>query len=406
MESETQNMTKTKTSLIITITAISLLILPCTSGLVSSTANISFSGVVQYSTSTIATINKACLAYVTTLSDTDTTFMATHFNLVVLNPDDIGMQPTYAQAIKTKNSAVTVLGYRELYTMYPTYNDWAVVNANEAWFLHDVNGNRIYAPSYGWYLMNPGNAGWRSHFVSNLNSVVLNGYDGLFADDVWNALRTYGYTVGAGSIKSSDIANWHSNVLGMLQYVKANIGGKLVVLNTDESGVYDYVAAADGMMIEGYCQAPWNPSNTYSSFSVLSQQIKDLGTVSGMGKIIFAVSGVSDTVTLQTVKYCYAMYLLGVNGSKAYWGFNDWVSSDGSHGYYSIMDTNISSPLSAYYSSQNIYMRDFTGGKVLFNPTSSSCIVNLGSSYKLLNGTVVSSLTIGAYNGEILQRLG
>ena len=399
-------MNRTEIAFNIAFATICLLIIPtapelATFGSTISNANIPSSGIVQFRTQNSITINKACLAY-SALSDSDTTFIATHFNLVILHPDFLAMKPTQAQAIKTKNSTVTVLAYRELYTMAPNYNDWATVNAHEDWFLHDSKGNRIQHATFGWYLMDPGSVGWRSHFVSNLNSIILNGYDGLFADDVWNSLRTYGYSTSASNIKSADISRWHNDVLGMIQYVKANLGGKLVVLNTDQSGTYDYVAATDGMMIEGFTQAPWNPSSTHSAFSYLGQQIQDLSTISGMNKIIFAVSGVSDTPTLQTVKYCYAMYLLGINGSKAYWGFNDWKSGDGSKGYYSIMDANIGSPTGPYYSSQSIYMRNFTAGKVLFNPTSSSRTVNLGGTYKTTNGSIVTSTTLGAYTGEIL----
>jgi hypothetical protein len=237
--------------------------------------------------------------------------------------------------------------------------------------------------------------------VSNLNSVVLPGYDGLFADDVWTSLRTYSYNTNASNFNSSDISRWHTDVLDMLQYVKANISEKLLVINTDQLDGYDYVDAADGMMIEPYAHAPWEPSTYYSIFQ-LSKQISYLSAVSGMGKIIFAVSGVSDTVTSQTVKYCYASYMLGVNGSKAYWGFNDWNSGDGSKGYYSIMDTNIGAPSGAYYSNQNVYMRDFTNGKVLFNPSDNPETIDLDGSFWLLNNTEVSNVTLDGYSGEIL----
>ena len=325
-------------------------------------------------------VKKACLAY-SALSDADTTFLATNFNLVVLHPDFLSMKSTQAQAIHAKNPSTIVLAYRELFTLYKNNNDWAEANQHEDWFLHDIYGNRIVFAAFGWYLMDPGSAGWRAHFVSNLNSVVLPGYDGVFLDDVWNNLRTYGYTTSSSNIKSSDISRWHSDVLGMIQYVKANIGGKRVVLNTDQFDTFDYASNADGVFIEPYAHATWESSSYYST-GMLPQAIANLYTVSGMGKIAISICGVSDTPNSQLVKYCYTMSLIGANGNQAYWLFNDWKSSDGSHGFYSIMNTNVGSPVGSYYMSQNVYMRDFTLGKVLSNPTSNSVTINLGASYK------------------------
>jgi hypothetical protein len=68
------------------------------------------------------------------------------------------------------------------------------------------------------------------------------------------------------------------------------------------------------------------------------------------------------------------------------------------------MDTQIGSSTGAYYPSQNVYMRDFTGGKVLFNPTGNSNTINLGGTYKTVGGSTVSSVTLSAYSGEILLK--
>ena len=381
-----------KVILLIGLVALSV-ILPALSTVFQSGASLNSTG---------TPINKACLVYSKLpLSDEDTTFLANNFDLVVLNPDLLALRPDYAASIKTKNSGATILAYRELYTMYTGSNDWSVVNLHEDWFLHDINGDRIQSSQFGWYLMDPGNAEWQSHYVSNLNSFVLNGYDGLFADDVWNSLRTYGYFTNESNINSSDISRWHNDVLNMIEYVKANIDGKLLILNTDQLDGYDYVAAADGMMIETYAHATWEPSTYYSTY-LLSQQLSYLSTISGMDKISWANSGVSDELTPQVLKYCYVMYLLGINGSKSYWSFNDWHSGDGSKGYYPIMDTNIGTPTASYYSNQNVYMRDFTKGKIILNPADNPETIDLGGNFWFLNNTKVDNLTIAGNSGEVL----
>jgi hypothetical protein len=133
-----------------------------------------------------------------------------------------------------------------------------------------------------------------------------------------------------------------------------------------------------------------------------------LAADSAAGKIVWCASGSivnSDSNEMaRMVKYCYASFLLGANGPKAHWGFNTWVSGDGSNGYYSIMDTQVGSATGTYYQSQNVYMRDFTNAKALFNPSPNTYTINLGGTYKTLSGTTVTSITISAYSGEILLR--
>ena len=86
-------------------------------------------------------------------------------------------------------------------------------------------------------------------------------------------------------------------------------------------------------------------------------------------------------------------------------GFNDWFSFDGSHGYYPIMDTSIGSPTGATYQSQNVYMRDFTGGKVLLNPSDIQHTVgDLGGVFDDLAGQSVTSVTLAPHSGEILVK--
>jgi hypothetical protein len=92
---------------------------------------------------------------------------------------------------------------------------------------------------------------------------------------------------------------------------------------------------------------------------------------------------------------------MALNGSQAYFSF-DVGNEDGANGYYSIMDTNIGTAIGAYYASQNVYMRNFTGGMVLLNPSSTSYNVILPNNYQLLNGTVVSSVVLAPWTGEIL----
>ena len=409
-------MNKIHIYVIIALTISSLLELPTLSSASSSPkVTVSARGVVQYSPSDPSTpINKAVYVYGLWWADTDTSFVAEHFTL--LDVDFDGCRTDFyipylsaMQSIKARNPNVRIIGYKLLIGMYTYLDDWAEVNSHEDWFVHDANGNRIVDIHWGWYLMDVGSQGWRQHWFSYVNGKMNNtAYDGVFADGVLNAIESSSFNA---AVPDSVIARWHNDTIGLLQYVKANLlSGKILVVNTDEWSTQDYINVADGMMIEGYGHAYWEGIDTQGtrSTATILQQIEALSRSSSAGKIVYAASGtiipspMNTTKVNAMVKYCYGIFLLGENGPQAYWGFNDWYSSDGSQGYYPIMDTQIGSPTGAYYQSQSVYMRDFTGGKVVVNLASSSYTVNLGGTYKLLDGTTVSSVTLNPYSAEIL----
>ena len=423
-----KDMNRTNIYVIIALTVSSPLLLSASSwASTASIVSITNSGSVQYSGSDLNTpINKAVYIYGKgSFTDAETSFIASHFTL--LDVDISSFSQSSLQSIKTKNPSMKILGYKDMLGAYTYDDDWTTVNANEAWFVHDVYGNRLVSSQFGWYLMDVGSQRWRQHYVSYLNSKFSSTpeYDGVFADDVWDQLRNWFnppfFTVPNSYIKPSDAARWHTDTVGMLQYVKANLlGGKILFVNTDESLTHDYLDEADGKMCEGAFHAPWEPFDQYPqaelgwTTSALDELARDMAT----GKIVWCGPGTSypgtspPNATTQsqiaaTLKYCYAAFLCALNGTHGYFSFKamsvDSYQDDGSKGYYPIMDTNIGKAKGAYYASENVYIRDFTDGKVLLNPSADSYIVNLGGNYQFMNGTVVSSIVLAPYTGEILM---
>jgi len=350
------------------------------------------------------TINKAVGVYGWGWTSPDATFVAEHFGFL-----DTDFNAAYAviQSIKAQNPNVIIVGYKDVMGVHTDYDDWAEVNSHEDWFVHDANGNRILNTVWGWYLMDVGNVGWRQHYVSYVNSKLASmpAFDGVFADDVWNTMTGY-LSVFNTTVPSSYVANFHANMIGFLQYLKANLlSGKIVINNSDEwGGTNDYINITDGELIEGFAHAPWDALTTYGR-----PYIDVLANKCATGKLVCASSGIDSSTATQTqlnimLKFCYASFLMGMSGPKAYWlwsqtgnTYNDLDSC-----YQPIMDTALGQPTNTYYQSQNVYMRDFTGGKALVNPSANSYTVSLGGTYKLLDGTTVSSVTLQPHSGEIL----
>lgn len=332
---------------------------------------------------------------------------------------DIGSEfSRQAAKIKALNPKAIVIAYDSIMSSASTNKDWPEINAHEDWFLHDVNGNRIRAVEgfAGWYGMDVGNLGWRQHFANRVKALLETylSLDGIFADNAWNTFMYNVWNVPKEQLSPDIGSHWHNDMLGMINLVKGTIGSKLLIINTSNDG--DYVDACDGKMEEGFVHASWDAFDQFNSLSSWFRQVdSSLEHVSRRGKYYLAQSGTeipenpteADLEKVRAVMmYCFSSYLLGVNGTKATFGFNFISSKDGSLAYYPEFDAAraLGSPVNYFYSFASVYSRDFYMGKVLVNPSTSSYTVDLGGEYKTLDGQRVSSVTLGAHSGIILLK--
>jgi hypothetical protein len=62
----------------------------------------------------------------------------------------------------------------------------------------------------------------------------------------------------------------------------------------------------------------------------------------------------------------------------------------------------IGTPTGTYTKTGGVYQRAFTAGKVLVNPTNFPVTVQLGGTYRTLDGVTVTALTMKPHTGEVL----
>jgi hypothetical protein len=165
-------------------------------------------------------------------------------------------------------------------------------------------------------------------------------------------------------------------------------------------------------MEEEFVHADWWDSNQFYDSTVNWQgKVDNLQELSQTGKYFIVQSGTlmpsnptqaDETVIRDVMLYCFTSYLLGVNGNNTTFGFGSATSSDGASGYYTEMGAPIGTPLNNYYPTQSVYARDFTNGKVIVNPTTTSATINLGATYKTLTGQTITTLTLNSHTGTIL----
>jgi hypothetical protein len=380
------------------------------SALITLDTTISSGGLMMYAQPSVITpINKFTHVYGDWLDTGEISFIASNFDLIVTEFDGGYGIPrrTEMQSLKAQNPNIKVFGYKLFCGSYTVDEDWDEVNAHEDWFVHDAHGNRL-EDSWRAYMTDIGSSGWRQHWMDYVNAELASvpQFDGVYADIVY-AAPTPESGCSFPNVPSSVIDNWHANTVAFLQYIKANLpAGKLLIINSNEGWAWqhtslDYLNVVDGQEIEGYCHAPWVDANSYHSTWTLTTQLSFLSTGTSMGKIMLAGSGCT-TADTRIIKWTYACFSLGINSQTAYWGWNNGLYYEYHGGHLSIMETNIGSPTGEYYSSQNVWMRDFTGGKILFNPLDTQYTVSLGGTYTLADGTTVTSVTLAARSGEIL----
>lgn len=311
--------------------------------------------------------------------------------------------------IRALNPNVIILGYKDIMGCSPDNPAYMEIKQHEDWFLHDLNGNRLVSKQFGWYAMDVGNQGWREYYAESINQQFKNyTFDGVFADDVWNNFHYDKWTSAATAISSEIGERWHNDMLGMIQYVKDSIGDKLLIINTWNNG--DYVEACDGKMEEEFVHPDWYPIDAfYDDYINWKQKVDALASISESGKYYLAQSGTSTTsATTEQIHnmmvYCYASYLLGANGEKSYFGFNGFYSGDGSFGYYDEFSIQLGLPLGQYYDQGSVYTRDFTEGKVIVNPTTTTQTIQLEWEYTTLLGEKISSITLNDHSGIILLK--
>jgi hypothetical protein len=109
-----------------------------------------------------------------------------------------------------------------------------------------------------------------------------------------------------------------------------------------------------------------------------------------------------DSVTNAQVQWAMANYLL-IKNNASYM----YITGYQQYGYVFLRpeySAQIGSAAGAMYQSQNVYMRDFTNGKAIVNPSSSQSytIALPQGTYNDLYGNAVNSVTLAPVSGIVL----
>jgi hypothetical protein len=286
-----------------------------------------------------------------------------------------------------------------------------------AWYARDAAGNKIKSVQFGNYLMDLSNPAWTQDVINRCKDfLAVSGYDGCFLDTLGSAPLEPSYVTGL-AVDPATKKVWTKNQwLAMTTSIAAQTraalapkpvwgngvgsGTKYFETNGQTSKILD---GLDGGMVELFIRNPTNPVTTYRNETQWKQDVDMLVDAAANGHKLMTITKVWTNATKAQAdawqRYALASFLLGYTPGM------DWFSFRVDHkptsaGPY--LRAAIGSPTGPYAKVAGVYQRQFTGGKVLVNPTRSPVTVKLAGTYRTLDGAVVTALTMMPHTGEVL----
>jgi hypothetical protein len=285
----------------------------------------------------------------------------------------------------------------------------------DSWYLRDGHGNKIRTNGWGNYLMDPTKTGWVDDTVSRCKSfMAYSGYDGCFLDVLGTAPLSPSYVSGLpidpATGKVWGKRAWLAATTKLAAAVRAAISPAPVFGNGLANGATYFSKVSprtlldglDGGMAESFVRDAYAPVGSYRSATQWRQDAKLLRDVASHGDVGLAVTKVWSKATLHQTRavqrYAMATFLLGYKPGMSYFSFRD---DHGLTRWRSVWGRSIGSPTDAYRKVGDSYVREFTGGVVVVNPTGSKDHVRLGGRYRRA-GTTVSRVTLRPHRASVL----
>lgn len=239
------------------------------------------------------------------------------------------------------------------------------------WFMLDGNGQRIglIDNDNTWYLMDPGNPGWRAFFLERVEKFQSDpNWDGVFLD---NVPVTLAFREADGNLPAAypDDASYQSAIQRFLKFLSEEYfqpNHKLLFANLvarkDDADWVNQINYLDGAMHEGWA-LDW--PDGYRSAETWEKHMKLAEQSQQMGKFIVLVSqGTQEDTTLQ--RFAFASYMLINQGRAAF----RYANSDHYRDIwlYDNYADDLGESLGPRYRVGSAWKRDFSHGSVSVNP--------------------------------------
>jgi hypothetical protein len=315
-----------------------------------------------------------------------------------------------------------------------TYINASFVGANQgpssgaypaSWYMRDASGNTVQS-KYDNYMMNVSNADWVANRASSCrNDAVASGYDGCSLDMLGTAPLEPGYTtstpINPSTREKWTEAEYYAATTKLAKAVTSFAKGLIVSGNGLRAGSSYFDANAPSKQLfqgtaDGIAEAFVRPGpasvgyrRTEAQWKMDVDMLADAGR-SGHGVCTLTKAWADGTQASKDAVHelTLATFLMGTDGrSYFYFTYQESPDSTTLHPWWK---SNVGTPAGSYptYAKVgSVYIRTFTNGVVVVNPTEAAASVTLpGGSWRDINGGTVRSGTVSipAGSGWVLLR--
>jgi len=313
--------------------------------------------------------------------------------------------------------------YWDTYAIYD-YEATTTFAQHPDWVMRDASGNPLFIP---WgctggkcpqYAADFGNQGYRDAWIAKAKAALAKGYYSLWIDDVnmdfrvGNGNGDFVAPIDKRTGQPMTEENWRKYMAEFMQQIRAAMPNVELLHNSiwyaggytagavrdNNPYVKQQMQAATYINIErGFNDQGLTGGGTNNAWS-LQSLLAFIDRTHAMGKHVVIDNFAENH---HDEEYSLAGYFLISDGYDYYGNGSHAGPTDWWKGY----DTNLGKSTSDRYNWNGVLRRDFTGGMVLVNePGASTKTIQLGSTYKNIDGASVTSVTLGPSSGAILTK--
>jgi len=283
---------------------------------------------------------------------------------------------------------------------------WNDTNPHEDWFHHDAQGQRvrIYYPKYkDRCAFNTGNVDLQQYLARRVVETLQTGrYDGIQLDNVSTEFpffeKLVGRWISAVPVKLTP-EQWTADEVAMLKAIMqgtadAGFEEKTIIFNHMRSGEPKesraYLAVTDGANCESWMSRGTELEGRWG-WRAKVDQVREANQLGKLTNLLYVPQAVSE----QEALFCFASYLMALEGDQAYFFYGPAYKMTAQRTWYAFYDLDLGKPSAAYASRDGGFWRPFTRGGVAVNPTAEPVTISLPMRYQTLSGEEVERLSLG-----------
>ncbi|MDP8930425.1 MAG: putative glycoside hydrolase family 15 protein [Actinomycetota bacterium] len=273
------------------------------------------------------------------------------------------------------------------------------------WFLRDTNRRRIEWCDYdGAWQMDVGNADYQRTWLANVTTDLKeHGWDGVMVDDAM--ADPWAHLCGRTIAKYPTASKYAAATESFLAAVgpKLQDAGFLVLPNINDADVTTWsrwMNYVSGGVREWWAKTGYEAGKGFFGDHDWTFLMDQMRVTQEAGKAFIGIT-YSDPTDRAAMRYARASFLLGWTGGRSALIFHTGKDLDP---WARAWTAEIGTPIERRRAVQGAWRRDFTGGTVLVNPSSTRRVTVTLEPGFVRRGAPVSEVTLRPTRGLILKR--